>query len=92
MYLKDVLTREETEIFDTNDLLADSYAWQTHISTNEQVISFTLKRNSDYSTVGCAVYFVHNSSFVLFDGAECKYSYHIVTFSRRSNQFLRHNN
>ena len=57
MYLKDVLTREETEIFDTNDLLADSYAWQTHISTNEQDISFTLKRNSDYSTVGCAVYF-----------------------------------
>ena len=47
----------ETVVDISSRLGGDKYIWQMHSSNDDRVHSFTVRQNSDYAMLGCAVYF-----------------------------------
>ena len=64
LYRYDVNTTQLEVVFDVSSQFgSDKYIWQTHTSNDDKVHSATLRRTSDYSTLGCVVYDENTKQF-----------------------------
>jgi hypothetical protein len=62
----DVIRDTFTTVFNANLFGANRYLWQFHSSADDLVHSATLRSSSDYSMLGCAVYFEGNGQSRFF--------------------------